>query len=240
MLLLAIDSATPVAGVALLEDRRLLKEEFSNYKKTHAETLMPMVDRVMRECQCQVSDLDGIAISAGPGSFTGLRIGLATAKGLCLGSGKPLVAVSTLEMLAANIGGIETLVCPILDARRNEVYAAIYMVTAGKPRSIHPPEAMDLETLVERIKDVNTGWEKAHCILVGDALTRYEDYLRGALGEAFLQAPPHLVLPRASALATLAMDKLQEGQTEDPFTLRPLYLRLSEAEVRRKKGECTC
>jgi tRNA threonylcarbamoyladenosine biosynthesis protein TsaB len=237
LLLLAIDSATPVAGVALLEDQRLLKEEFSNYRKTHAETLMPMVDRVLRECRCRVADLDGIAISAGPGSFTGLRIGLATAKGLCLGSGKPLVGVSTLEMLAANIGGSETLVCPVLDARKNEVYAAMYLVKNGQPQSIYPPSALAPERLVEIIRETASRLGISSCILVGDALPTYGDYLQNSLGDVARQAPPHLAWPRASALATLAMEKLKKGQIEDFFTLRPSYLRLSEAEIRRSKGE---
>lgn len=240
-MLLAIDSATPVAGVALLDEENLLKEEFSNYSKTHAETLMPMVSRVLEECCCRVADLDAVAISAGPGSFTGLRIGMATAKGLCLGSGKPLVAVPTLETLAANIYPGDIPVCPVLDARKNEVYAALYMPD-GRPglQCICPPAPVAPEMLVELIKHNLDHLGKDRCVLLGDGLTRYGKFFAGRLGASYLQAPPHLMLPRASALATLAMEKFKQGQVEDPFTLRPIYLRLSEAEMRRKKGECRC
>ncbi|HPT69519.1 MAG TPA: tRNA (adenosine(37)-N6)-threonylcarbamoyltransferase complex dimerization subunit type 1 TsaB, partial [Syntrophomonas sp.] len=115
MYILAIDSATPVAGLALLNDQKVIREDFINYKKTHSETLMPGVDRVLHDCEMNTADIDVIAVTVGPGSFTGLRIGLATAKGLSMACGKPLIGISTLDVLAHNIVFSNHLVCPLLD-----------------------------------------------------------------------------------------------------------------------------
>lgn len=236
MLILAVDSATPVAGVALMDEKRLIKEEYSNYKKTHSESLMPMVDRVMRESRCRLTDLDGIAITIGPGSFTGLRIGLATAKGMALASGLPLVALSTLEVLAANVIGGDGLICPILDARRNEVYGGLYRMKAFTPENVYPPGAYEPEEFFNAINEqvLMSGAER--CIVLGDAADVYWDSVGRIMGERGIKAPPHLSLPRASALAGLGLKKLERGETEDPLNLSPIYLRLSEAEIKRQKG----
>ena len=126
MYILAIDSATPVAGVALIHDKKLIREDFVNFKKTHSETLMPMADKVLHDCEIEIKDLAAIAVTIGPGSFTGLRIGLAAAKGLSLASAKPLIGISTLDVLAHNLAYTNGLVCPLLDARKQEVYTAFY------------------------------------------------------------------------------------------------------------------
>ncbi|MFA7078279.1 MAG: tRNA (adenosine(37)-N6)-threonylcarbamoyltransferase complex dimerization subunit type 1 TsaB, partial [Syntrophomonas sp.] len=125
-MILAIDSSTPVAGVALLDEEKLIREEFVNYKLTHSETLMPMVDRILQACERSLADLTALAVTIGPGSFTGLRIGLAAIKGLSLAARLPVVGVSTLDVIAHNIVYSDTLVCPLLNARRQEVYTAFY------------------------------------------------------------------------------------------------------------------
>mgnify|MGYP000859806213 FL=1 len=236
MLILAIDSATPVAGVALLDGNKLLKEEFSNYKKTHSQTLMPMIDRVLRECECSLDDLAAVAISAGPGSFTGLRIGMATAKGLCLASGKPLVTVATLDALAYNVHRSQDLVCPLLDARKQEVYTCFYDVSAALPRRLVEMSACSPAEFVEQALHLAHKYGRGKILLLGDAYYPYEEYFQKALGEKLLVAAPHLMYPRAASIASLAMLKLEAGELENLFSLRPHYIRLSEAEYRLGKA----
>lgn len=220
-----------------MDDRKLIKEEFSNYGKTHSECLMPMVDRVMKESQCRLDDLDGIAITIGPGSFTGLRIGLAAAKGLALAAGIPLVALSTLEVLAANVIGCDALICPVLDARRNEVYGGLYLMKGSAPENVYPSGAYEPEEFFNAINEqvLISGTER--CIILGDAVDVYWETVERIMGKRGIKAPAHLSLPRASALASLGLKKLERGEIKDPFNLSPTYLRLSEAEIKRQKGE---
>ncbi|NLW91224.1 MAG: tRNA (adenosine(37)-N6)-threonylcarbamoyltransferase complex dimerization subunit type 1 TsaB [Syntrophomonadaceae bacterium] len=236
MRILAIDSATPVAGVALLNDGILLKEEFSNYKKTHSETLMPMVDRVLRECECTVNDVDALAVTIGPGSFTGLRIGLALVKGLALATGIPVVGVSTLEVIAFNIYDSDALVCPLLNARKGEVYCAFYQAGGIKPVSLADMRACSPEEFVQQALTIMDANNKTSLILLGDGFSPYQEFFLERLGDKMVSAPPHLMLPRASALAQLAADRVNNGQFDNVFTLSPVYIRLSEAEYRLGRG----
>lgn len=237
MLILAIDSATPVAGVALLNENGLMREEFVNYKKTHSETLMPMVDEVLLKCECQLADLSALAVTVGPGSFTGLRIGLATVKGLSLASGKPVISVSTLDVLAHNICFSEALVCPLLDARKQEVYTAFYDVSGGYPVKLSEELACSPAEFVQRARETADIAHKNTFILVGDGYRPYEEFFRQQLGDRLRPAPAHLMLPRAAALASLAAIKLEKAEFDDVFTLRPHYVRLSEAEYKLNRGE---
>lgn len=237
MLILAIDSATPVAGVALLNENGLIREEFVNYKKTHSETLMPMVDEVLLKCECRLADVSAIAVTLGPGSFTGLRIGLATVKGLSLASGKPIVSVSTLDVLAHNICCSEALVCPLLDARKQEVYTAFYDVSGDYPLQLSEEMACSPGEFVQRAREAADTAHKNTFILVGDGYRPYEEFFRQELGDSLRQVPAHLMLPRAAALASLAAVKLKKAEFDDVFTLRPHYVRLSEAEYRLNRGE---
>lgn len=220
-----------------MDEDKLIWEEFSNYRKTHAESLMPMVDRVLQESGCSMADLDGIAVTIGPGSFTGLRIGLAAAKGLSLAANLPLVAVSTLETLSANYLGSEVLACPMLDARRNEVYGAVYE-TAAYPFPCHcQPGAYAPAAFLEGVRTVLDSSKRRHCMLLGDAIEVYRPEIEKILGSAALTAPQHLRLPRASSLACLGLSKLRQGETQDVLSLSPTYLRQSEAEIKLQKGE---
>ncbi len=237
MLILAIDSATPVAGVALLTEEKLLKEEFSNYKKTHSETLMVMIDRVLKECECSLDEITAIALSVGPGSFTGLRIGMATVKGLCMAKNIPLVAIPTLDAMAHNIVGGQALVCPLLDARKQEVYTAFYTVEETVPHRLNEIMACSPEHFVEAALSLAGEQHRENFILLGDGFYTYKDYFQAALGDRMQAAPPHLGLPRASAIGSLAIDKILQGDYVDPQEVRPLYIRLSEAEYRLGKGE---
>jgi tRNA threonylcarbamoyladenosine biosynthesis protein TsaB len=237
LLILAIDSATPVAGVALLNENGLMREEFVNYKKTHSETLMPMVDEVLLKCECRLADVSAIAVTVGPGSFTGLRIGLATVKGLSMASGKPVVSLSTLDVLAHNLCGSDALVCPLLDARKQEVYTAFYDVRGCYPVRLSDDLACSPGEFIQRARQAAETAHKNSFILVGDGYRPYEEFFRKELGDQLRPVPAHLMLPRAAALASLAAVKLEKGEMENVFTLRPHYVRLSEAEYKLNRGE---
>jgi len=235
--ILAIDSATPVAGLALLKEKSVIREEFVNFKKTHSETLMPMVDQVLRESEIGVQDLDAIAVTIGPGSFTGLRIGLAAAKGLSLASGKPLIGVSTLDVLAHNIAFSDSLICPLLDARKQEVYTAFYDSSGIYPLRLTADMACSPEELVNRVQAQAEASARKKVVLLGDGFNPYAQFFQDALQECLQVPPAHLLLPRAAALGSLAWLRAGERDFDDAFTLRPVYVRLSEAEYRLGKGE---
>lgn len=235
MRILAIDSATPVAGAALLHNGILLKEEFTNFKKTHSETLMPMIDRVLKECECTLADLDALAVTIGPGSFTGLRIGLALVKGLALSTGLPVVGINTLEVIAHNLYYTEALICPLLNARKGEVYCGFYQINE-RPQAVAEMSASSPGEFTEQALSL---MEKLGCskiILLGDGYLPYQETFQERLRDKMLVAPSHLLLPRASALAHLAADRVTRGEFEDVINLCPVYIRLSEAEYRLGRG----
>jgi tRNA threonylcarbamoyladenosine biosynthesis protein TsaB len=234
--ILAIDSATPVAGLALLNNEKLIREEFINYKKKHSETLMPGVERILRECEITANDLAAIAVTVGPGSFTGLRIGLATAKGLSMACAKPLIGISTLDVLAQNIVFSESLVCPLLDARKQELYTAFYDATGNHPRRLTEDLACSPEDMAGRAREMAVAMGKQQITLLGDGFYPYEAFFREYF-QGMLQIPPGaLMLPRAAALGSLAWKRVVQDDFDDTFTLRPVYVRLSEAEYRLGKG----
>lgn len=237
MYILAIDSATPVAGVALLQDKKLLREDFVNFKKTHSETLMPMVDETLRRCELTLKDLAAIAITIGPGSFTGLRIGLAAAKGLSLSGAVPLIGISTLDVLAHNLSYTNSLVCPLMDARKQEVYAAFYDGSGYCPQRLGPDLACSPQEFAEQALQKADEISKEQIVLLGDGYAPYADFFQQALQDRLRIPPPHLMLPRASALGSLACERLVQKEFDDALTLRPVYVRLSEAEYRLGKGE---
>ena len=227
MIILSVDGATPVAGVAVVKDGVLLSEEMLNVGNTHSIQLMPMVAEVLEKCNFTMQDIDAVVTSKGPGSFTGLRIGMATAKGLVQGSGCKLVAVPTLDVLAANLWGVDGLVCPIMNAKKNEVYTAFYQYVGGKLclrgeyRAIGPKELA--EELKENCENI---W------FIGDGVSVYRDLLVDILGARAHFSPLSHCLSRAGVLAMLGYEKALAGEFEDLFTLVPLYVRKSEAEVR--------
>jgi len=237
LLILAIDSSTPVAGIALLDEEKLIREEFINYKKTHSETLMPMVDEILRGCDKSLADLSALAVTIGPGSFTGLRIGLAAVKGLSMAADLPVVGVSTLDVLAHNIAYSDTLVCPILNARKQEVYTALYDNCGFYPHRLSdemacsPQEFADLALSKAQERGLNK------ITLLGDGYYPYRGIFADGLGDRLLTAPSHLMLLRASALGSLAVERAARGDFDEIISMRPRYVRLSEAELKLGKGE---
>lgn len=237
MLILALDSSTPVAGVALLDEEKLIREEFVNYKKTHSETLMPMIDKLLQDCEKSLADVTALAVTVGPGSFTGLRIGLAAVKGMSMAARLPVIGISTLDVLAHNLVFTNTLVCPLLNARRQEVYTAFYDNRGLYPRRLSEAMACSPQEFVaQAIEKVQTEGLQGITIL-GDGYYPYKEYFESSLGQSMQVAPPHLMLLRASALGSLAIKRAARAEFDEIMHLRPLYIRLSEAEVRLGKGE---
>lgn len=225
MNILAIDSSGLVASVAILRDGILAGEYTINYKKTHSQTLLPMLDEVVKMIDFDLNSLDAIAVAAGPGSFTGLRIGSATAKGLGLALKKPLISVSTIEGLAFNLYRVKGLICPIMDARRNQVYTGIYRYEEDELVTVLEPCAIAIDELIEKLQELN---EKV--IFTGDGMPVFETVLKETLGQKCDFAPPHFARQRAGAIACLGAKYLRAGKLESAEEHKPVYLRLSQAE----------
>lgn len=225
MMILGIDSSGLVASVALVKDGEMIGEYTINYKKTHSQTLLPMLDEMAKMIELDMNEVDAIAVAAGPGSFTGLRIGSATAKGLALALKKPIISISTLEALAYNMYETNGLVCPIMDARRNQVYTAIYRFENGKMQEVWEPKAVAVDELIEKLNELNE-----EVIFTGDGMPVYKEKLAENLQVKYLLAPAHLARQRAGALASLGSIYFEEGRYTEGKEHQPVYLRLSQAE----------
>lgn len=232
MKILALDSSGLTASVAILEDDNLLGEYTICYKKTHSQTLLPMLDEVARMIELDLGTVDGIAIAAGPGSFTGLRIGSATAKGLGLALDKPLIAVSTLEALAYNLYGTEGVICPLMDARRNQTYTGVYAWEKGQFQTVRAGEAVAIEAILDTLNEIGKP-----VIFLGDGVPVFRERIEEQLVVSYRFAPAHLNKQRAGAVAALGACYMKEGKSESAAAHRPEYLRLSQAERERRERE---
>lgn len=225
MKLLVLESSGLVASVALMEEEKMIGEYTVNFKKTHSQTLLPMVDELVKNIGIDLKELDGIAISNGPGSFTGLRIGSATAKGLAQALNIPIVPVSTLEALAANLFGTKGIICPMMDARRNQVYTGLYGYEGSRLMTYEKPAALPVTEILEKI---NQNGESV--IFLGDGVPVYKKQIEEMVKVPFRYAPSHLNRQRAGAVGTLAVQYFQEGKMELARDHKPDYLRKSQAE----------
>lgn len=232
MRIVAIDSSGLVASVAILENDSILATYSVNYKKTHSQTLLPMLDAVAKMIDLDLDTVDAIAIAKGPGSFTGLRIGSATAKGLGLALDKPIVEIPTVDGLAYNLWGAKDLVCPLMDARRNQTYTGIYAFEKGEMQVLEPQCAVDIAQIVEKINELQRA-----VIFLGDGVPVFWDYIAEHVQVPYFFAPAHLNKQRAGAVAALAFRYLKNGQTVSAAEHQPDYLRLSQAERERKEKE---
>lgn len=238
MKVLALDSSGLVASVAVVEDNgvcgNLLAEYTVNYKKTHSQTLLPMLDEIVKMTELNLDTLDAIAVAAGPGSFTGLRIGSATAKGLGLALNKPLVHIPTVDALAYNLYGTDRIICPLMDARRSQVYTGIYDFCGNQLHVIEPQMVVSIQEIAEKLCAYGR-----EVIFLGDGVPVYMEELTERLmaGQRFSFAPPHLSKQRAGAVGALAVQYIREGRTESAAEHRPDYLRLSQAERERAEKE---
>lgn len=232
MKLLALDSSGLVASVAVMEEDTLLAEFTMNYKKTHSQTLLPMLDEMAKMIELDLNTLDAIAVAGGPGSFTGLRIGAATAKGLGLALKKPLISVPTVDGLAYNLCGTDKIVCPLMDARRNQVYTGIYEFEGNKLIVLEPQMAVDIKEIAEKLNALGK-----EVIFLGDGYPVYAQKLLELMKVPYLAAPAHMSRQRAGAVAALAMCYAKEGRMETAAEHQPDYLRLSQAERERAEKE---
>lgn len=225
MLILAFDTSSIVASVALMEEDKLMGEYIIHHEKTHSQKLMPMIHTLLSDCGRKLEEIDVIAVAEGPGSFTGLRIGVATAKGLAHGLDRPVAGISTLDGLAFNMPYCEGLICPILDARRSQVYTAVYQWDDGVLNRVLEPMALSIEELTEQLKN-----RPERIVFLGDGVKANESFLKDQLGDRVLLAPQTVAMQRASSVAALALQKARAGQLDTFYGLTPAYLRKSEAE----------
>lgn len=234
MKILALDTSALVASAAITENGKVLAEYTLNYKLTHSQTIMPMIDEIVKMTETDLDTIDYIACSSGPGSFTGLRIGAATAKGLAHGLNKPIVAVPTLEALAYNIFGTDKFICPIMDARRKQVYNAVYVPEGKKLDVILEEDTRIIDDVLDYVKDVD-----CDVIFVGDAVSLYKDKI-AELDNAII-APVSCNMQRAACVAALAEVYIEEGKYMNGAEFAPEYLRKSQAEreleEKQKAGE---
>lgn len=232
MKILGLDSSGLVASVAIVEDDNLLGEYTVNYKKTHSQTLLPMLDEIAKMIELDLNSIDAIAIAGGPGSFTGLRIGSATAKGLGLALKKPIVNVPTVDGIAYNLVGHRDMVCPLMDARRNQTYTGLYRFDGDKMEVVLEQCAVGIDEIVAKINTIGQA-----VVFLGDGVPVFRDYLKENCKVPYLFAPAHMNKQRAGAVAVLGMQYFKEGRIETAEEHKPEYLRLSQAERERLEKE---
>lgn len=233
MKILALDSSGLVASVALTEDDNLIAEYTIQYKKTHSQTLLPMLEEIRRMVELDLSEVDAIAVAAGPGSFTGLRIGSATAKGLAFAMEKPVIPVPTLEGLAYQMYGTDALVCPIMDARRSQVYTGIYeFVYEGNGYGMHvvrEQSAISFDEIAEELNKIDR-----RVIFVGDGIPVFKERMAEVVKVPYTLAPEHRNRQSAACIAALGRIYYEQGKAVSGEKHVPEYLRLSQAEQERK------
>lgn len=228
MKILSLDSTGLVAGCAIVDEGKTVAEFTTNYKKTHSQTLMPMIGNMCKLVELDLKQIDYIACASGPGSFTGLRIGAATAKGLAHGLNKKIIPIPTLDALAYNIIGCGCIVVPIMDARRNQVYTALYDTSNGLKR-LSEYMACDIDELLAKVSEQNNS-----AIFLGDGVPVFEDKITSA-SEEYKFAPPSCNMQRAASVGALALERIEYAVDCDDFEI--MYLRKSQAEREREEQQ---
>lgn len=232
MKILGIESSSMVASVAVVDDEVIIAEYTINHKKTHSQTLLPMLDEIVKMAEIDLNDIDAIAVSGGPGSFTGLRIGSATAKGLGLALDKPLIHVPTLEAMAYNMWGTDKYVCPIMDARRNQAYTGIYHFENGEISVDLQQDALAIEDVVKKCNELD-----AEVIFVGDGIPVFNTYISENMINQFCFAPASASRQRAASVAALGKVYYENNKFEKASEHLPNYLRVSQAERERMERQ---
>ena len=243
MRVLAIDSSGLTATVAIVEDDQTIAEYTTNYKKTHSQTLLPMIDEMVRMVDADLAEIDAIAVAGGPGSFTGLRIGSATAKGLGLALDKPLIHVPTVDAMAYSLYGCEDIICPIMDARRKQVYTGLYSFSHKKNEDgnlydepVFQVLRMQMAVPVEElIRHLNV--YRRRVVFLGDGVPVYADMLAEGLKVPYSFAPSFMNRQRAAAVGALGICYYEAGRYETAAEFKPEYLRKSQAERERAERE---
>jgi tRNA threonylcarbamoyladenosine biosynthesis protein TsaB len=243
MIILGIDTATTTASAALAADGKLWLEEVGRVvdscgdrpsvtiRPNHAESVLPLVEALLKRAGLSLGEISALAVSIGPGSFTGLRIGLSTVKGLAYGSDIPVLGVPTLLAVASRVEGWRGLVCPLLDARKKEVYAAIFRRSDEKLERMGDDLVSSPQGIIGQIESFGA---TEPCLFVGDGADTYGDLIRGSLGERALLSSGDRYPSIASAVALLATERVRRGETDPLGSLVPIYIRPSEAELKRR------
>ncbi len=229
MNILGIETSTKTGSVAIVSEDGVVAQYSLNIEVTHSERLMSTVDRVLKDTGLAVHDLDGFSVAIGPGSFTGLRIGLSTVKGLALATGKPIAAVPTLQALAWNLPYSVYPVCPLLDARKNEVYAALYRFAGTALVQVLPETAISIFRLAHQISE--------KVVFTGEGSRIFRNGIQEVFGERAVFAPHSAALPSGAKVAEIGLDMIKNGRQAEPDRLTPLYIRRPEAEVVWEKRE---
>lgn len=230
MKILGIDSSGLVASAAIADEKNIIAEFTVNNKQTHSQTLLPMIEKVVDMSGIELEQIDAIAIAAGPGSFMGLRIGSATAKGIGLALKKPVVSVPTLEGLAYRVSVFDGIICPIMDARRNQVYTGIYKMDKGNLVCLSEQKAVDIHEIMEELEKYD---EKV--IFLGDGVEVQRETIEKEFKKEYCFAPIHLSKQSAAAVAVLGDIYFNQGKAEDAAEHKPIYLRKSQAEREREE-----
>ncbi|MCI8401038.1 MAG: tRNA (adenosine(37)-N6)-threonylcarbamoyltransferase complex dimerization subunit type 1 TsaB [Lachnospiraceae bacterium] len=231
MKILGIESSAMVASAAIWEDGVLTAEYTVNHKKTHSQTLLPMIDEICRMTEQDAKAMDAVAVAAGPGSFTGLRIGSATAKGLGLALGIPLIPVPTLDAMAYQCFDAESLICPVMDARRGQVYNGLYRFEGGEFRILVPSRAVDMAQVIDEVNKAG-----GPVVFLGDGVPVHRETIVRRVRAPFYLAPAVMNRQRAGAVASLGAELYEKGVFQEAGDHAPEYLRPSQAErVREEK-----
>ena len=243
MKILGIDTSGLVGAVAIADGDMLVSQFSIQYKTTHSEILMPMLEDICKKIHLDLKSIDAIAVAKGPGSFTGLRIGSATAKGLALALDKPIIPIPTVDGIAYNMYGVEKIICPMMDARRNQVYTGLYTFVPNTPEGkslertfdmqvIHEQFATSVEDIADKINQIGKP-----VVLLGDGVPVYRDILEKLIKVPFSVAPIHQNRQNAAALVALAMQYASDGRMVSADEFAPDYLRLSQAEREAKEKD---
>ena len=230
MRVLAVDTSSNVATVAVMENDLLLGEYILNHKKTHSQKIMPMIEQLLSDLELTANDIDIFAAAVGPGSFTGLRIGVATVKALAHAVGKRVVSVGTLEALAYNVPQCEHIIVPIMDARRNNIFTASYIWDEGF-KEIGEPEGITIEECVEACGNF------FETVFVGDGAIIHKDYIVEKLGDKAIFPHGAVLNSRASSVAAIAMERAKRGETQSYLEMKPYYIKKSQAEKELEEKE---
>lgn len=225
MRILAIDSSSMVATVAITTDGILNAEYTINHKKTHSQTLLPMIAEIVKMIEIDMDSIDAVAITGGPGSYTGLRIGSATAKGIGLALNKPIINVPTMDALAYNLYSSQYVICPIMDARRGQVYTGIYKFEETEMITIKPQCIMMIDELIKELDTI-----KESVMFLGDGVDVHKQLIDDIMDTKHYYAPASMNRHKASTLGTIAEIYYKNGKTETAKEHKPEYLRLSQAE----------
>ncbi|WP_339060969.1 tRNA (adenosine(37)-N6)-threonylcarbamoyltransferase complex dimerization subunit type 1 TsaB [Tepidibacillus marianensis] len=227
MKILAIDTSTAVMGVALLNEERVLAEITTNVKRNHSIRLMPSIEILFQEVKGSPEDIDLIAVAKGPGSYTGVRIGVTTAKAFAYALNKPIIGISTLEAMAFQNKGFKGYISPLMDARRGQVYTGLYQGDWNEWRTIESDRIVLLTNWIEMLAERNE-----QVLFIGDDVTIHFDMIRQVLEERAMISDPFLRIPRSSVIGYLAKREFEAGRIDNAFDFVPEYLQLAEAEVK--------